>query len=87
MKRNTHFIVPAAKFQLLQGEDKLSLYQVRGLGDGPVPGRENASWDSQLPAAAAAILSPYFWPMLKLCDTHAVWHKNRSTSVLQARNL
>ena len=28
MKQNHHFMVPEADFQLLQGEDKLTLYQV-----------------------------------------------------------
>lgn len=29
MKRNTHAIVPEARFRLLQGEESLSRYQVR----------------------------------------------------------
>lgn len=29
MKRNTHFIVPAAKMQLKQGREQLSEYQVQ----------------------------------------------------------
>jgi hypothetical protein len=28
MKQNVHFMVPAEEFHLLQGEDKLTLYQV-----------------------------------------------------------
>ncbi len=30
MKQNDHFMVSDADFTLLQGEDKLTLYQVRG---------------------------------------------------------
>lgn len=37
MKRNTHVIVPAARFRLLEGEQNLSCYQVRGLSTAKLP--------------------------------------------------
>ncbi len=96
MKRNTHVIVPAARFRLLAGDDCTSCYQVRFAGSSRLCCRNQAllpavAWYSAaaMPALVnraehAALHERNFPPAFFLTSAlQAVQHKDGAAPVLQ----